>query len=281
VFRRSTAALHRLNTEDADDKERLSQMEYMRLPNGLRIAHVNAGETGLLYRRIFTDQSYFRSGITLNPGDVVLDVGANIGMASLFFSLQCPGLAIYSFEPAPEPFAALVENAKLFGTRDACRRVALWESRGACEFSYYPNATLMSGIYADAESDSALTRDFLRHSGLGIRDIDEMLERRYERKTFFSEASTLSYELAALRVGQVDLLKLDVEKSELRVLRGIDDQDWPRFKQVAAEVHDIDDGLLEFSNVLRGHGFDVAVEQDQYLAGTDVYTVYGIRPIAR
>ena len=165
--------------------------------------------------------------------------------------------------------------------RGACRQVALWESRGACEFSYYPNTTLMSGIYADTESDSALTRSFLRQSGLDSRDVDEMLDRKYERKTFFTEASTLSYELAALRVGQIDLLKLDVEKSELRVLRGIGDKDWPRFRQVAAEVHDIDGGLLEFTGLLRAHGFDVAVEQDQYLAGTDVYTVYGVRSIAR
>lgn len=252
-------------------------MEYMRLPNGLRIAHVNTGETGLLYRRIFTDHSYFQHGIALNPGDVVFDVGANIGMASLFFSQRCPGISVYAFEPAPAPFAALAENVKLFGMQGACRQVALWESQGVCKFIYYPHTTLMSGVYADTDSDSTLTRKFLRQSGFRDSDVEEILDRKYEQSSFFTEASTLSYELATLRISRIDLLKLDVEKSELRVLRGIADRDWPRFRQIAAEVHDINDGLLEFTGLLHARGFDVTVAQDKYLVGTEVYTVYATR----
>ena len=37
--------------------------------------------------------------------------------------------------------------------------------------------------------------------------------------------------------GEVGLLKLDVEGSEVEVLRGIEEEDWPRLQQVVVETH--------------------------------------------
>jgi len=159
-------------------------MEYMRLSNGLEVAHVNASETALLYRRIFTDGCYLRHGITLRPGDVVLDAGANIGMASLFFSQRCPDVAVYAFEPALVPFSALSENMKIHGIRGGCRQVALWESAGVRDFTYYPKATLMSGLYADVGADSALTKAFLRQSGFSDEDAGRILQAAMNSNPF-------------------------------------------------------------------------------------------------
>jgi FkbM family methyltransferase len=251
--------------------------DYTRLPNGMRVAHVNPGETGLLYRRIFSDQGYMRHGVTLHPGDTVVDVGANIGIASLFFSQLCSDIVIYAFEPAPIPFAALAENMRLHRIRGECRQLALGKSTGVCNFTYYPKTTVMSGMYADVAEDSALTERFLRKSGFNEEDTAEILAEKYERQLFAADVSTLSREAAALGIRSIDLLKLDVEKSELQVLQGVADEDWPRLKQIVAEVHDIAGGLDQFTGLLRSRGFRVVAEQEEQLKGTEIYAVFATR----
>ena len=71
------------------------------LPNGLEIAHLNSYETAYLYREIFEDQTYLRHGIQLRDDAVVLDIGANIGLFSLFVTSRCSRASIYAFEPGP------------------------------------------------------------------------------------------------------------------------------------------------------------------------------------
>ena len=56
----------------------------MLLPNGKEISVINKDEVAFLYKEIFEDKSYLQHGIDLKPGDTVLDVGANIGLFSLF-----------------------------------------------------------------------------------------------------------------------------------------------------------------------------------------------------
>ncbi len=271
--RRSDGSAYPKKTVEVD----IFSMDYMRLPNGMRIAHVNTGETGMLYRRIFTDQCYLRHGITLDPGGVVFDVGANIGMASLFFSQHCPSAEIYTFEPARAPFAALAENMKIYNIQGGCRQVALSDSRGVQSFFYYPQVTVMSGLYADSDTDSTTTRTFLRNSGVGDDQVELLMDQKYEQEAFPVEVSTLSHEIFSLRAETIDLLKIDVEKSELDVLHGITARDWPRFGQIIAEVHDITGRLEDFSDLLVTHGFDVTVEQERLLEDTDIYTVFAVR----
>ena len=52
----------------------------------------------------------------ISPGDVVFDIGANIGLFSLIGS-QAVGRngAVYAFEPAPETYDAMVANLKKNG----------------------------------------------------------------------------------------------------------------------------------------------------------------------
>jgi FkbM family methyltransferase len=40
------------------------------------------------------------------------------------------------------------------------------------------------------------------------------------------------------RVGRIDFLKIDVQKSEFDVLAGTDEADWPKIRQLVIEVQD-------------------------------------------
>lgn len=76
----------------------------------------------------------------------------------------------------------------------------------------------------------------------------------------------------------IDLLKVDVEKSELDVLRGIEPEHWPIIRQIVAEVHDIDGRLDTVVGLLRDRGFRTSVEATDDLAGTGMYSVHAARP---
>ena len=49
----------------------------------------------------------------LRPGEVLYDVGANVGAYSLLAVVAVPGARVVSFEPAPANFAALCANVEL------------------------------------------------------------------------------------------------------------------------------------------------------------------------
>ncbi|MBB6377455.1 FkbM family methyltransferase [Pseudonocardia eucalypti] len=252
-------------------------MYEMQLPNGLFVQQLSPGETALLYRDIFTERCYAHERLSLNAGDTVFDVGANIGMAALFFHLECPGLVFHAFEPAPEPYSALTANLTMHGIIASSTRCALGDRSGIGQLTYYPDSTVMSGFYADVEAEASLTRSYLTRSGFDEEDVREMLVGRHESVVVGCEVQTLSDVIAARRVERINLLKLDVEKSELDVLRGLREQDWPKVRQVVAEVHDINGALKSFTGLLEAHGFDVELEQDDLLSGTEIYEVFAFR----
>jgi len=88
---------------------------------------------------------------------------------------------------------------------------------------------------------------------------------------------TMSAFMKEESIDRVDLLKIDVERAEADVLRGISEEDWPRIRQVVAEVHDIEGRLADLSGQLRTRGFRVCVDREEMMRPTDVNMVYAVR----
>ncbi|GBF96196.1 hypothetical protein Rsub_08741 [Raphidocelis subcapitata] len=89
---------------------------------------------------------------------------------------------------------------------------------------------------------------------------------------------TVSGLLRERGVQSVGLLKIDVERAELDVLRGVSAEDWPRIEQVAAEVHEA--LLAPVVDLLKGpagFGRVVAVPVDAALIGPGMHMVYATR----
>jgi hypothetical protein len=103
--------------------------------------------------------------------------------------------------------------------------------------------------------------------------LDELLAERLQKQSFACELKTLSQVIAENRVERIDLLKVDVEKAELDVLRGIEAADWPKIRQVVVEVHDLADHLRSITDLLERQGFQVVAEQDPDLPGSGLYTL--------
>ena len=112
-----------------------------------------------------------------------------------------------------------------------------------------------------------------------IEQVDELLDDRFKARTLTTRLRTLSDVIAEERVERIDLLKINVEKSEWDVLQGIREEDWSRIRQIVLEV-DVQEHLPLITALLERHGYEYAIEQDPWLDGTQLYYVYAIRPSA-
>lgn len=222
------------------------------------------------------DRTYLRHGVRLGRGDVVLDVGANVGVAAAFFASQCGVRLVHSFEPVRPIFEMLRETVREL---PACRihEKGMASRPGSAQITYYPGAAAMSGLYANSERDRGLVRTALLNRGMSPEEADSRLEGQFEPRQLTCELTTVSAFLAEERLPLVDLLKIDVERAELDVLAGIEEADWPKIRQVAMEVHDDAGHARAARRLLSERGFQTAVDEDAGMAGTGVKMVYAVR----
>jgi FkbM family methyltransferase len=251
------------------------------LPDGLRVACVNRNEAEVVYREIFTEESYLRHGVELAEGACVVDVGANIGLFTLYVKQRFPASRVLAFEPIPAIFDKLRTNVSLHAPGVETFPCALGERPGSASFTFYAGWSAMSGRYADAEDEQSVTRTILSHDGLGVSQIEDLTAGRFAGEVVECQMETLSRILRERQIEWIDLLKIDVEKSELDVLQGIADEDWSRIGQIVIEVHDFGGRLETIRSLLERKGFSVASEQDAFLAGTPIWNLYCVRPERR
>ena len=255
------------------------------LPNSLLIAHLNRNETDYLYREIFDLQAYLRHGITLNDGDCVFDVGANIGLFTLFVHQICRAPRVFAFEPNPVVSRILQANVKANQVDARVFSCGLSSREATAPLTFFEGFSLFSGFHADAETEKTVVKTFMRNQyergeqGMEslLEQADELLETRFTSKSFLVPMRTLSSIIAEQGISHIDLLKINAEKSEWEILQGIEEKDWVKIRQIVVEV-DLNQNLQDILDAMEQHGFETVVEQDALLAGTSLRYVYAIRP---
>ncbi|TWI82139.1 FkbM family methyltransferase/HAD superfamily phosphatase (TIGR01681 family)/FkbH-like protein/amino acid adenylation domain-containing protein, partial [Chitinophaga japonensis] len=252
------------------------------MPNGLPVCYKNKTETDFTYKEVFEQHAYLKNGITLRPGDVIFDVGANIGMFSLYAGYHFPGCRVFAFEPIPPVYNCLAANAALYDMDIVPLNIGLSGEESTAEFVYYPNNTIISGRFGNAAEDKEVVKRYLQNkldsegSTMSEKHMEEILEDMIRSEKWECRLSTVSAVMQEWNVSHIDLLKIDVEKSEWDILQGIAAADWQRIRQVIVEVHDIDGRLEQVKHLLEQQGYDVHVEQEEELAGTALYNIYAV-----
>ncbi len=127
----------------------------------------------------------------LRDGDCVFDVGANIGLFTLFVQQHCEHARVYAVEPMPEVFERLRLNATLYGGDVELLEVALGREAGQASFTYYPHVSVVSGRYADPEAEREVIKAYLLTQKDGTAAsgaaVDEMLADRLHRQQVDTE----------------------------------------------------------------------------------------------
>ncbi|MFJ8018755.1 FkbM family methyltransferase [Streptomyces sp. NPDC096311] len=260
------------------------------LPDGTPIADLHSNETRELFDEIVVRSRYLRGGIEIRDGDLVVDVGANIGLFTLYAAAQAADVRIHAFEPVPAAAEALETNVRAYGIRAEVERAALGCTAGEGSFTYYPQSSLQSGLYPDPVVDEAIARGYARHRADGLPptslpslDVADALApelhgRLSDRQRLTVPVLRLSDWIRGRAIDRIHLLKVDAERAEGDVLAGIDLEHWPLIDQVVVEVHDITGRLGRLRALLSGHGFDTLVEQDELFVGSEIVMLYAWRP---
>jgi FkbM family methyltransferase len=252
-------------------------MTQFTLPNGVCVDAADEAEIALLYQEIFVNACYLRGGVSLEPGDTVVDVGAHVGLASLFFHRCMRDLQFIDIEPSPPTFGSLTRNLASNGVRATPLNMGVADREEVREFHFYPSATGMSGQYTDPDHDRALTAGHLESQGMSREDIDELLTDRYRRVPFRCHVRPLHSLLDDLGVREVGLLKIDAERSELEIVEAIPRHRWKTIRQVTAEVHDEPGRVARVQEILSEAGFTVDVISSTVITISDVVHVIGVR----
>lgn len=194
--------------------------------------HPVAGEAALMYNEIMINQEYLQHGLSIAGARCVLDVGANIGMFTLFVKRGVPEATVYAFEPMQDSFEILERNVRLHGFSGVHTYNVALGSQDHTErtLTYYPHMAANSTAIPAIKGPQRTWME--QHWGRRLTDFAfEGAESRV------AQIRTLSSIIREQGIAAIDLIKIDVEGDEIAVLEGIEEQHWPMIRQVAVEVH--------------------------------------------
>lgn len=210
-----------------------------------------AEEYHWLRREIFTRQPYAVTlANTTNP--YIIDAGAYVGLASLYFLSRYPQATITALEPHPVVYELLSQT--------------VWENR--LETQIEPLAAALTPtdhpatLYFDDTTDQWWSTSSLHSGGwTGLQQTTKL--------------QVPGISLTTLLDRPVDLLKLDIEGAEFSVLQAAK-QRLSLVHTIVCEFHPIPNqpALADFVSLLRAVGFSVASPTP---AGDGLWTVVATR----
>jgi FkbM family methyltransferase len=266
----------------------------LELPGGRRVETLCPENTLIAHEEIFDLRIYEMFGIELADGATVFDVGANIGLAVLWVGDRIGRGTVHAFEPIPSTFAALERNVGGHPHLDIhLHHAGAGNHDGTATFTFYPKTSTSSTMYPDhslearAESNRFILADIQRRLGVGFklvpgwvaRSCAEGIRRWYQRsETVTCRLVRLSDVIREEGIGQIDLLKVDVEGAEFDALEGIDAADWPRISQAIVEVHEGKEACTRMERLFADRGFLTTAWQQSPDVFARHWLVYARRP---
>jgi FkbH-like protein/FkbM family methyltransferase len=247
---------------------------------------LNRYETDYLYKEIFEDQFYLRHGIRLRDGDTIIDIGANIGLFSLYVMSRCKNPTIYAFEPAPVVYDLLKSNCGAYGSNVRAFNVGVSDKRKTATFTFYEKSSVFSGFYSDESQDreaiQTVVRNMLKSESVADGSVEEYVDEltadRLRYMTHECQLTSISDIIRENRLEKIDLLKIDAEKSELDIINGIEDRDWPKINQIVIEIHDrTHEAVKRVEELLIKRGYRCVVEQEKLLEHAGLFNLYATR----
>lgn len=172
---------------------------------------------------------------------VIVDVGAHVGCAALYFATSYPRAAVYSFEPAQASYRFLEENCRQL-PNIRCFPYGLHERDGTLPLRYGATSSMQNSLSISPDT-------------------------RAEGETV--DLRRASAELRRLGLSEVSILKVDTEGCELPILRDLGE--WlPRTDILYLEYHSEEDRRA-LDELLAPHFHLCRARADRVHRGSNVY----------
>jgi FkbM family methyltransferase len=178
-----------------------------------------------VFEQVFLQREYLFSQL---PGDarVIVDLGANIGLASLFFAAQYPRARVFALEPDPENFAVLSANIAGAQERITAVRGAIWaqdcdlsikryDSDGAPLGDWGVQVGATEGEDSEPGRNPACDGDAARVRGWSMPQL-----------------------IRAFNIEKIDILKIDIEGAEKELFEAQDLTWLDRVSMIVIETHE-------------------------------------------
>jgi FkbM family methyltransferase len=204
----------------------------MKSPVRQKVFLREVGSDALTFQEVLLEQVYREVVDNVRGCRTIIDLGANIGLASLYFSAHYPGCRVFAVEPNPDTFRLLSANLEGLIRAGRCRvfQGAVWGSERELVADPGWSSEHFSRFAATEGGDAA--------GGAAIKGLP--MNKLVEAAGF----------------ERVDLLKCDIEGAEVELFKG--DLGWlDRVGAIAIEFHDDSRAAMRFDEVMRARGFRV------------------------
>jgi FkbM family methyltransferase len=223
------------------------------LRNGLRFKTRSNTQDTSFANEIWVHRTYAPPGFRINENDTVVDIGAHIGLFSVFAATQARTGMVYAFEPLPGNIALLKENLKLNAISNAIPIQMAVGSRSEQRTFYVSSSNTGASSFIPYEDR-----------------IEEILARTI--------SLTDLVRLFDLRT--IDFLKMDCEGAEYEILFNAPHDVTGKIKRIAMEIHNVDSerNVRTFKAFLEREGFIVTLKMPNL--NDTVGILYALRPTA-
>ena len=178
--------------------------------NGVDIYLRNNISDIAIFKQVFLEQQYRLYQFPLSNVKSIIDAGANIGLAAIYFSEVFPDSTIISIEPETSNFELLKRNVS-FNKSVFCENAAVWDKE---EILHIKNPE---------SSPSSFMVETTNEKG---------------KDTFFN-ALTISSLMMKYNWSDVDIVKMDIEGAEKEIFSNKNCFDWlSKTKLLIIELHD-------------------------------------------
>ncbi|MCL9682476.1 FkbM family methyltransferase [Legionella maioricensis] len=268
-----------------------------------KLYFINEFETRALIYEIFYQSSYLLNCLTLKPGSIIIDVGAHIGLFSLFALRQCEYDAlIYSFEPIPATFECLKRNLAQFKDQTRLYNMGISDVSEECsvEFTlfgrdtttatYKPGDKFISNYNPLLNYETLLkiskVRDKLLYYQLKFLPFmrNYLIKRNFKKRTAEKKVqctlTSLGHFIEKNGINHIDFIKIDVEGAEFEVVKSIKPSQFSMIKQLCIEVHNIDNRVEHLATYLQEQGYLTEIHRNSIYErlGYNQHMIYAKRP---
>lgn len=177
-----------------------------------------------IYDEIFMGRGYDHPRITLPERPTIIDVGANVGLFTIWAARNYAPRTMLSYEASPTTYECLVQNV--------ARHVSSEKTAATCfnlAMSFEAGREL---VLHQPPWNSGFSTIL---DGSKLPWVDELREKG-ELHSHKVPSTTVSREMAVRGLASVDLLKIDVEGYFMEVLQGIAPADFARVRNIVMEA---------------------------------------------